>query len=316
MDTIDVSLHLDHDDPAGVGQGQDVEDASVCDAGLSVDAEQRFDGKGFEKWGNSRPDAIAIRRSEDISRTIRSKSLLALPKFMNGKEMDVHQGSPLAASSNVDHVLQYLRDGIIEGRFPSCSKLLPNQIAASCGTSFIPVREALRALEAEGFVNFVHNRGAFVASLSIDDLESIYEFRIDLECEAVRRAAPFTSANNAYLADLLTRSTAAHDQNDKLSQLALNRDFHFFIYERANSPRRLKVINELWLHSARYQRMSIDHRGDAGSEHHEIAENLSSGDHVGAANALKNHLQNTIDLIRSEIISKPAQPDEANFAIL
>jgi len=234
---------------------------------------------------------------------------------MHTDKIDGREGSGFATSI-VEHVLQHLRDGIIEGRFPSRSKLLPNQIAASCGTSFIPVREALRVLEAEGFVKFVHNRGAFVTSLSIEDLENIYEFRIDLECEAVRRATPFTSDDNAYLADLLTYSTTANKQNDKLSQLALNRDFHFFIYERANSPRRLKVINELWLHSARYQRLSIDYRGDADSQHREIAENLSSGNHVGAANALKNHLQNTIDLIRPEIASNQADLDVANLAIL
>lgn len=233
---------------------------------------------------------------------------------MHGNKNNEHQGSALP-SSNVEHVLRHLRDGIIEGRFPSRSKLLPNQIAESCGTSFIPVREALRVLEAEGFVNFVHNRGAFVTSLSMDDLENIYEFRIDLECEAVRCATPFTSADNAYIADLLTHMAIANNQNDKMLQLALNRDFHFYIYERADSPRRLKVINELWLHSARYQRLSIDHRGDADSQHREIAEHLKSGDHVRAANSLGNHLQSTIDLIRSDVASNEGDLDVANPAI-
>jgi len=207
--------------------------------------------------------------------------------------------SSTVANSNVEHVLNYLRDGIIDGTFAPCSKLLPKQIAESCGTSFIPVREAMRVLESEGFVSFVHNRGAWVTSLSMADLHDVYTIRIELECEAVRRAEPLTSADVAHLDDLLVRLTAAHERSDNDAQLALNRELHFFVYERANSPRRLKLIEELWLHSARYQRLSIGHRNDAADlEHRKIVEMLTRGDHNGAAEALKSHLQTTVDVLR------------------
>lgn len=210
--------------------------------------------------------------------------------------------SPTSANSNVEHVLRYLRNGIIDGGFAPSSKLLPKQIAESCGTSFIPVREAMRVLESEGFVSFVHNRGVWVTPLSTTDLQDIYTLRIELECEAVRRSEPFASASIAHLEDLLTRSTAAYEHNEHSVQLALNRELHFFIYEGANSPRRLKLIKELWLHSARYQRLSIGYRHDAAdSEHREIVEMLSRADHHGAANALQSHLQTTVDLLRSQI---------------
>ena len=111
--------------------------------------------------------------------------------------------------STVEQVLTYVREGIISGHFPPDVKLLPKQIAESCGTSFIPVREALRVLESEGFVNFVHNRGAWVTPLSLADLEDIYTIRIELECEAVRRAEPFSKAEIAHLDDLLARSATA-----------------------------------------------------------------------------------------------------------
>jgi len=210
--------------------------------------------------------------------------------------------SSAIADSNVERVLNYMRDGIIDGRFAPRSKLLPKQIAESCDTSFIPVREAMRVLASEGFVNFVHNRGAWVTPLSAADLQDIYAIRIELECEAVRRAEPFTSADLAHLDDLLTRSRAAHKDNDDTAQLILNRDLHFFIYEKANSPRRLKLIRELWLHSARYQRLSIGYRHDAAdSEHLKIVNRLGRGDHKGAADALESHLQTTVDLLRPQI---------------
>ena len=92
-------------------------------------------------------------------------------------------------------------------------------------------------LESEGFVNFVHNRGAWVTPLSLADLEDIYTIRIELECEAVRRAEPFSKAEIAHLDDLLRpRSPTATNAATTPSSSALNRELHFAIYEKANSP--------------------------------------------------------------------------------
>ena len=93
--------------------------------------------------------------------------------------------------------MTFIREGIISGDYRPGAKLLPKQIAESCGTSFIPVREALRVLESEAFVSFVHNRGAWVTPLSKADLQDIYMLRIELECEAVNQATPFTEVEIA-----------------------------------------------------------------------------------------------------------------------
>jgi DNA-binding GntR family transcriptional regulator len=91
-------------------------------------------------------------------------------------------------------------------------------------------------------------------------------------------------------------------QNAKL--VALNRELHFSMYRKAHSPRRLKLIEQLWLHSARYQRMSLDFRHDASdAEHRKIVNKLRRGDHEGAAEALRAHLQTTVDLLREGLES-------------
>jgi len=222
----------------------------------------------------------------------------------------MEQRDPAIEDSTVELVLNYVRRGIINGDFQPQAKLLPKQIAESCATSFIPVREALRVLESEGFVNFVHNRGAWVTPLSMADLEDIYEIRIELECEAVRRAEPFTKAEIAHLDDLLARSLVSHEAHDHLKLVALNRELHFTIYAKANSPRRLKLIKELWLHSARYQRLSLDFRRDASdAEHRKVVARLRRGDHAAAAEALKAHLQTTVSLIRAQIEDATADAD-------
>jgi DNA-binding GntR family transcriptional regulator len=200
--------------------------------------------------------------------------------------------------STVELVLEHIRDGIITGRYPPQSKLLPKQIAERCGTSFIPVREALRVLESEGFVTFLHNRGAWVTPLSLQDLEDLYTIRLELECEAVRRAAPFDAADIDALEKLLERSRLHADKGRHAKVVELNRELHFAIYRKAGSPRRMKLIEQLWLHAARYQRMALDYRHDAAdAEHSEIVDMLRVGDHEGAARALHTHLSTTVSLL-------------------
>jgi DNA-binding GntR family transcriptional regulator len=214
--------------------------------------------------------------------------------------------------SSVDHVVEHLRSGIISGEYPHDTKLLPKAIAERCGTSFIPVREALRILEAEGFVVFRHNRGAWVTSLSIADLEDLYELRIELEAQAVRRARPCTERDIQLLRDIVDRIAIANQRNEAPKVVALNRDFHFLIYRRSNSPRRLKTIEQLWLHAERYQRLSVEFRHDAADdEHRQIINLLAAGDHNAAADAMRDHLTTTVELLRSAFVSTGPTPEVA-----
>ena len=206
----------------------------------------------------------------------------------------------LHGDSSVDRVVKHLRHGIVSGEYRHNTKLLPKAIAERCGTSFIPVREALRILESEGFVLFRHNRGAWVTTLSISDLEDLYELRIELEGQAVRRARPCEERDIELLRDIVDRIAIANQRNEEPKVVALNRDFHFLIYRRSNSPRRLKTIEQLWAHADRYQRMSVEFRHDAADEEHrEIIDLLAVGDHNAAADAMRGHLTSTVNLLRA-----------------
>jgi DNA-binding GntR family transcriptional regulator len=211
--------------------------------------------------------------------------------------------------SSVDFVVQHIRQGIISGEYRQDTKLLPRMIAERCGTSFIPVREAMRILESEGFVTFRHNRGAWVTALTRSDLEELYELRIELECQAVRSARPFDERNIALLRDKLDRIRLANRRNETARVVALNRDFHFLIYRRCDSPRRLKIIEQLWMHAERYQRLSVDVRHDAAEEEHQaIVDQLSVGDHNAAADAMRHHLTTTVNLLRSAFATTDTEP--------
>src|SRR5918994_6286654 len=97
-------------------------------------------------------------------------------------------------TSSVELVYQRTRRAILTGDYPPGSPLRLQELAARSGVSMIPVREALRLLEAEGFVESIPNRGARVAPLSLEDMLDVYRTRIVLEVEALRQAMPNITA--------------------------------------------------------------------------------------------------------------------------
>ena len=214
--------------------------------------------------------------------------------------------APENHDSSVEVVLKFTRQAIVDGRFAPDTKLIPRQSAAECGVSFIPVREALRVLVSEGFVTFFHNRGAWVTPLSIADLEDLYAIRIELETEAVRCASPMSVADIERLTNILNSADRASARGDRKRVLALNRDFHFFIYEKTQSPRRLRLIEQMWQHAERYQRLSLNYRHDAADEEHrDVIAALAKDDSRGAAQAMRTHLETTVNLIRIAFTSTP-----------
>jgi DNA-binding transcriptional regulator YhcF (GntR family) len=92
-----------------------------------------------------------------------------------------------------DHVAQTLKKAIVDGLLPAGEVLRQDEIAAHFHVSKIPVREALKHLEAKGLVTFLRNRGAVVASLSAAEIDEYMEIRAMLEARAARLSAPLIS---------------------------------------------------------------------------------------------------------------------------
>lgn len=213
--------------------------------------------------------------------------------------------------STVERVLAYIRWRIINGEFLPGSKLEPKKIAEACKTSLIPVREALRVLQTDGLVTVFHNKGTWVARISLSDLQDLYSVRIQLEGESIRMAQNIVPATIAKLRDILRRVNQATGDQDKNTVHRLNKEFHYAIYQLCGSPWRLRLIDTLWDHAERYQRLSLNYRGDAAEdEHRAIVNALESGDLATAAGALAVHLQSTVDLLRDSLVGTPILDDE------
>src|SRR5215510_11911893 len=83
-----------------------------------------------------------------------------------------------------------LRERILRGDYPEGEPLRQDALADELGVSRIPIREALRQLEAEGLVTFNPHRGAIVSSLSLGEIEEVFELRSTIETDLLRRAVP------------------------------------------------------------------------------------------------------------------------------
>ncbi len=200
--------------------------------------------------------------------------------------------------SLVERVLAMTRERILSGVYPPGSRLRLQMLAKESGSSLIPVREALRVLEAERLVESIPNRGARVSPLSLDDMQDLYNVRILLETEAIRRARPIDSHEVAELTALLDDIQTASVADDVARVLDLHRQYHFALYGRTNSSWLPHLIDLLWNHAERYQRLSLVFRHDAADpEHRAVLGALAAGDNKLAASALRSHLETTAKLV-------------------
>jgi DNA-binding GntR family transcriptional regulator len=220
----------------------------------------------------------------------------------NGKPPSRQQRPPATAS---DYVSNEIRQGILDGTFDLGSRLDQQVLADRLGVSIIPIRESLRQLEAEGLVEILPRRGAFVAKLSLEEIAEVNTIRVRLEDLVLRLAAPrLDAAQLAKAAELNQRMARMPPEGQALLWSELNRQFHFMLYASANSPLLLQIIATLWDRSRLYREVNagrVSNRIKAVTEHAEILHHLSVGDGAGAAGAVRKHIRRSVrDLMASE----------------
>src|SRR5919112_1117173 len=117
--------------------------------------------------------------------------------------------APLQRQTLTGMTLGAIRERILHGTYPEGEPLRQDAIAAELGVSRVPIREALRQLEAEGLVTFTPHRGAVVSSLSLDEIDEIFALRADIESDLLRRAIPRLGA------DALARAAEVLDRYER-----------------------------------------------------------------------------------------------------
>ncbi|MFJ5174733.1 GntR family transcriptional regulator [Streptomyces griseoviridis] len=142
-----------------------------------------------------------------------------------------------------ERVLATLRQDIIAGRLCPGDRLVERELAERLGVSRVPVREAIRALVAEGFVHFESARRTVVRRLTPTDVKELFELREALEVYAAGLAAArATPEALAELRALLARSAAATEADDAEAITDINTLFHDRILALAGNSLLISVM--------------------------------------------------------------------------
>ncbi len=191
-----------------------------------------------------------------------------------------------------EQVAEFLREEIIAGRFARGERLKQLEIAALLDISATPVREALRLLEAEGYVLSMSHRGMVVAPFDVAASSEIVELRVLLEGRLALAATD--RIERADLDGLLASHDtflSAVDGGDRHEIRALNYQFHRQLYGFAGQPQTWRFVQMLWAKYPFDLINLIDGRPSrAVAEHSDILEGMLAGDRIAVAAAVRQHV--------------------------
>ncbi len=204
-----------------------------------------------------------------------------------------------------DDVLASLRHDIVSGTYPPGTRLPESTLCRAYEVSRVPVREALKQLEVEGFVTARAYAGVTVAALHRDEAVDLFTVRQTIEQITVKRCAqrfrrtpgePEVVAFGAALEALLEAGCGALGDPDRSDLPPLNTAFHLSLAEFSNNTSLLSLLRQVaskieWLYA-----MDVHVRGEhSWAEHREIAEAVRAGEATTSARLMKRHVQNSLD---------------------
>jgi len=195
-----------------------------------------------------------------------------------------------------DYVVDGLREAIQSGALEDGAVLNQAALAAHFGVSRVPIREAMRQLQAEGLIDAAAHQLAVVRGLSLERLSEIYDNRALLEGHLTARAVARLTADDVKelrAAEKAMRSVADHDE-----WLRRNTAFHAAILEVAHDETGLELVNVLKSRAERYVRMWSGGGGvhrplEAGREHVAILDAIAAGNAAAARDAVEHHIRQT-----------------------
>jgi DNA-binding GntR family transcriptional regulator len=200
-------------------------------------------------------------------------------------------------ASRTDFVLESIKEAILNGKLKPGQALVETDLAATLNVSKTPVREALKTLAGSGLVVMSPYKGAAVRTVDAEMAGSVYDVRMLMEPEALRRAVQLgASFDDAAL--------ALEDVSDLARRSLANRRFHRALYAGCGNPLMIQILDGL-----RDQAALITVAGwgicptwdDEAAEHREILAAAVRGRGDIAAELLRRHIQTFADRVVEEL---------------
>ena len=195
-----------------------------------------------------------------------------------------------------ERVAEDLRSRILSGELPPGTRLRQEVIAEELGSSRLPVREALRMLEAEGLVTLKANSGAWVSRIDLHEVQTIYLIRERIEPLALAESIPHLSASD--LAELDRIQREIEQTTDVESFLILDRRLHGITYSACGIELLLSMVQRFWNTTQHYRRAFAYLTGGqrqwvVNAEHRLLIDAIKRRDPIDAERVLIGHLRRT-----------------------
>lgn len=184
---------------------------------------------------------------------------------------------PYQPSENMpirDIAYETLKHAIIVGEIPAGSRIVETSYAEKMHISRTPLREALRKLERDGLVEYLHHKGVIVRAFTLEDIEEIFTIRNAMMMLILPSIVENVNSETLdTLKQIVAEMDVAQEKADAEALATLNRAFHGTIEHLSNKKRILNVIDSQEEYIIRFSAMtiaSIVRRSNAHQEHHEI----------------------------------------------
>lgn len=216
-------------------------------------------------------------------------------------------------------VYERLKAMILHRRLRPGMRLVQRNLAREMGTSAMPVIEALRRLERDGYVIHVPHLGSFVKERTVEEVCEAFSIRRALELEACRLFMERADAQDRQvLRQLNEQMKGCARRADLAGYLEADLSFHMHLVRRAGESGLLRLVEKLQIEETCFgnapelqeERGSIEHLGDC---HDGIVDAIERGDADAAAHALREHLlqaeqeyRKTVQKLRLEAASGSA----------
>jgi DNA-binding GntR family transcriptional regulator len=197
-----------------------------------------------------------------------------------------------------EYVEATLKAAILSGKLAGGTPLRQEELAEVFGVSRMPVREALRQLEAQALLDFVPHKGAVVTEISAEDAADSFAIRRAIEPAALRLSIPELDEDDFARAAGLIADMDSEGDPGRMGEL--NRRFHMSLYARAGRPKLLALVEQQLAAADRYVRFVLAAKGRehiSQETHRGMLEAAAARDIESALAILDEHLGVAADKI-------------------
>lgn len=216
------------------------------------------------------------------------------------KKISFNEDKPLK-----EILYECLKDNIIKGVIPVGQRIVEKSLADKLNISRTPVREALKRLEQEEIVEYVHGKGIIVKNITEEEVVEIYKIRKNLEVLAAVNAMENISKEEIEnIERLLDLTEEKNKQGDIKEVIRLFAKFNQKIYEASRMKRLTSMITKLKEYHERFRDISMaeNSRREKGLiEHREILKAIGEKDYERIEDMISRHLDKSMCLVLKEL---------------